>query len=58
MKIRISDLESNMTLKVIDYDGLVEICNGNREVANDFLRFIRNHPDNQRISERWEVIEE
>ena len=58
MKIRISDLESNRTLKVIDYDGLVEICNGNREVANDFLRFIRNHPDNQRISERWEVIEE
>lgn len=58
MKIKVTNLDSGQLIKIIDYDGLLEICNYDKKMTNDFIRFMRKHPDNQRIRERWEIIEE
>ena len=58
MLIKVTNLETGQHIKTIDYDGLVDICAGDKKMANDFIRFMRDHPDNRKVMERWEIIEE
>jgi hypothetical protein len=57
MLIKVTNLETGQYIKTIDYDGLVEICAGDKDMANDFVRWMIKHPDNQKVKERWEIIE-
>lgn len=58
MLIKVTNLDTGQHIKTIDYNELIDICAGDIEMTNDFIRLIRKHPDNQRIRERWEIVEE
>lgn len=58
MKIKVTSLDTNQLIKVIDYDGLLEICAGDKEMTNSVIRLIRKHPDREKQNERWELLEE
>ena len=57
MKVVISSMITHEVLKEVDYDGLLKMCNDNKEVCEDFLKYIRKYPDNTRLKQRWEVID-
>lgn len=57
MLIKVTNLETGQLIKIIDYDELVNICGGEKDMANDFIRWMVKHPDNQKVNERWEIIE-
>jgi len=57
MLIKVTNLETGQLIRMVDYDKLLEMCGGEEEMAQDFIRFMVKHPDNRKVSERWEVVE-
>ena len=57
MKVLISSMTTGKVLKELDYDGVLAMCNNNKEVCDDFIQCIRKYPDNTRLKQRWEVID-
>lgn len=45
-------------LRTIDYTKLLEICEGDTTMADDFIRLIKHHPNNDKDNEIWALDEE
>ena len=58
MLIEVYNRDSWQLLKVIDYTKLLEICNNDAEIADDFIRLIKHHPNNDADNELWLLVEE
>jgi hypothetical protein len=58
MKIRVTNSETGQLLKILDYNNLLKICDGDTKMADDFIRLIRHHPENEANKEIWELIDE
>ena len=58
MIINVYNRDSMQLLRTIDYTKLLEICYGDAEIADDFIRLIKNHPNNDKDNEIWLLVEE
>ena len=58
MLIEVYNRDSWQLLKVIDYTKLLEICNNDADIADDFIRLIKHHPNNDADNELWLLVEE
>lgn len=58
MTINVYNRDSMQLLRTIDYTKLLEICYGDAEIADDFIRLIKNHPNNDKDNEIWLLVEE
>lgn len=58
MIINVYNRDSMQLLRTIDYTKLLEICYGDAEIADDFIRLIKHHPNNDKDNEIWLLVEE
>lgn len=58
MKIRVTNADTGQLLRIVDYNNLLSICRGDARMADDFIRLIRHHPENEANHEIWELIDE
>lgn len=58
MVIHVYNKDSMQLLRTIDYTKLLEICEGDTTMADDFIRLIKHHPNNDKDNEIWALDEE
>lgn len=59
MIIRVTNLDTGQLIRDINYDEFVNVyCNGDKQMAADFIRLMRHHPKNKENREKWTVIDD
>lgn len=57
-KFIVTNTKTGQYLKTVSYENLLQICRGDKEIADDCIRYCRIKPERDLVNETWTVVDD